>query len=122
MSEINDKNKTIKNGAEREAINMPIQGTSADIIKLAMIRVAEFLKSPPPIPLLSKEGEAHQGGGGLKSKMIMQVHDELVFDVYPGEEEVLAKNVQEIMQSILPDAPVDLKVDVGIGRTWKEAK
>jgi len=105
ISWINDSNKMIKKSAEREAINMPIQGTSADIIKIAMNKVAEFLKSKK-----------------LKSKMIMQVHDELVFDVFPWEEGTLKKNISYIMENILENSIVKLKVDCEIGNNWKEAK
>jgi DNA polymerase-1 len=102
---INDGNKMIKQGAEREAINMPIQWTSADIIKLAMIGINDFLK---------KEN--------LKSKMIMQVHDELVFDVYPWEEDIVSSNTKHIMESVLVGKPIILLADVGIGDSWREAK
>ncbi|ATU05097.1 hypothetical protein BKN14_01415 [Candidatus Gracilibacteria bacterium HOT-871] len=102
---INDKNKIIKQAAEREAINMPVQGTSADIIKLAMIKTQEFLEK-----------------NKLKSKMIMQVHDELVFDVFPGEEEQISKNIKNIMENILENSEIILKADVSIGKNWKEAK
>lgn len=102
---INDLNKIIKSAAEREAINMPIQWTNADIIKLAMIKVFNFLKEK-----------------SLKSKMIMQVHDELVFDVYPWEEEILKKEVKNIMQNIIENSIIELKVDIWEGKTWKEAK
>ena len=102
---INDLNKIIKSSAEREATNMPIQWTSADIIKIAMIEVFEFMKRD-----------------NLKSKMIMQVHDELVFDIYPWEELQLKKEVLNIMQGILKDSPIILKVDIWEWNSWKEAK
>jgi len=115
---INDSNKMIKKRAEREAINMPIQGTSADIIKIASNKVEEFLTLPLS-PALSTKGRK---GENLKSKLIMQVHDELVFDVYPGEEEILEKEIKNIMENILGNTPIKLKVDVGEGKNWKEAK
>ncbi|MDD2907310.1 MAG: DNA polymerase [Candidatus Gracilibacteria bacterium] len=102
---INDLNRIIKSAAEREATNMPIQGTSADIIKLAMIETQVFLEK-----------------NKLKSLMIMQVHDELVFDVFPGEEEILKKEIPNIMENILKDKTIKLKVDFGIGKNWREAK
>ncbi len=102
---INDSNRIIKSSAEREAINMPIQWTSADIIKLAMIKVYEFLKQ-----------------GNYKSKLIMQVHDELVFDTYPWEEIILKNNIKEIMENILVDKEIKLKADVWEWKTWKQAK
>ncbi len=137
---INDRNKMIKSWAEREATNMPIQWTSADIIKLAMIEVEDFLRNsyllPPPNPLLGKEGETQQSevGGGLKSQLIMQVHDELVFDVFPWEEEILKENIVEIMSSILNKTElfskkklwikklIPLKVDFWIWENWREGK
>ena len=94
----------IKSWAEREAINMPIQWTSADIIKISMIRVADFLK---------KEN--------LQTKLIMQVHDELVFDVFPWEESIIKGEVQIIMESILENSPITLKVDCEYWETWKDA-
>lgn len=102
---INDSNKMIKKAAEREAINMPVQWTSADIIKIAMIRVWDFLNEKK-----------------LKSKMIMQVHDELVFDIYPEEEEILKIEIPKIMESILENKDVILKVDFSEGYTWKDTK
>ncbi len=114
---INDRNKIIQNSAIREAKNMVIQATAADIIKLAMIDVDNFMKK-----------------NNLKSKMIIQVHDELVFDVYPWEEEILRKNIIDIMQNILyknqkdfiyslkEEDLIDLKVDFGIWDNWKQAK
>ncbi len=113
---INDKNKMIKKWAEREAINMPIQWTSADIIKIAMLEIHNLLKS-------------------YKSKMIMQVHDELVFNVVPEEFDDLMKLIPEIMESILVKFKnkivykdildvdfIPLKVDAGIGDNWRQAK
>ncbi len=102
---INDSNSLIRQSAEREAMNMPIQWTSADVVKKAMIEVADFLEKK-----------------WLKSKMIMQVHDELVFDVYKWEEEVLEKNVKGIMEGVLKNAPIELKVDVWISDNWGGAK
>ena len=102
---INDSNKIIKNSADREAINMPVQWTSADIIKIAMIRVSSFLKER-----------------NLKSLMIMQVHDELVFDLFPWEEEVLKLEIPKIMESILDNKEVILKADFWVWINWKEAK
>ncbi len=102
---ITDRNKMIKSSAEREAINMPIQWTSADIIKIAMIRVADFLAN-----------------NQLKTKLIMQVHDELVFDVFLWEEKTIETEVKKIMENILEDIPITLKVDCEYWETWKEAK
>jgi DNA polymerase I len=102
---INDRNKMIKSASEREAINMPIQGTSADIIKMAMIEVDVWVKKEK-----------------LKSKLIMQVHDELVFDVFPGEEDTLKEHIPKIMENILKTDIISLKVDTGEWKTWKECK
>ncbi len=101
-----DSNKIIKQTAQREAINMPVQGTSADIIKIAMIKIHNYLKQE-----------------SLKSKMIMQVHDELVFDVFNSKEEkILEKNITNIMENILDNKSVRLKVDFKIANNWKETK
>lgn len=104
ISGINDKNMMIKKAAEREAMNMPIQGTSADIIKIAMIRIAQYLKE-----------------NNLQSKMIMQVHDELVFNVKKSELDLLIQKIPAIMESILPWS-VTLKVEYGYASNWKDAK
>lgn len=101
---INDSNSIIKKASEREAINMPIQWTSADIIKIAMIKVWKFLHD-----------------NNLKSKMIMQVHDELVFDVVLDELEIIKKEIPNIMENII-DAPIKLNVDMWIGKNWRECK
>jgi len=102
---ITDRNKMVKKTAEREAINMPVQWTSADIIKIAMIEVYNFLKDKK-----------------LKSKMIMQVHDELIFDVFPWDEDILKKDITRIMENIFNSKWVILKVDNQIANNWRDAK
>jgi DNA polymerase-1 len=86
------------------AINMPVQGTSADIIKVAMIN-------------LCREMEKH----GLKSKMLLQVHDELVFEVPDGEMATMRQMVPEVMDAAVK-LSVPLKVDTKVGRNWGEMK
>ena len=86
------------------AINMPVQGTSADIIKVAMIN-------------LYREMEKRQ----LKSKMLLQVHDELVFEVPEAEMEVMRQLVPEVMSSAV-ELSVPLKVDTKVGKNWGEMK
>ena len=112
---INDLNKLIKSSAEREAINMPIQWTSADIIKISMIRIYDFLTSPQPSSIW-------KGVIQLKSKMIMQVHDELVFDVFKSEESILKQNVLKIMQEVLKDKQIILKAHIWEGYNWRDCK
>jgi len=102
---INDRNKMISSGAEREAINMPIQWTSADIIKIAMIRIAKMLDE-----------------GNYQSTMLLQVHDELVFNIKANEREELIIKIPEIMENILEDIPISLKVDMAEGKNWKQCK
>lgn len=102
---INDRNKMISSGAEREAINMPIQWTSADIIKIAMIRIAKMLDE-----------------GHYESTMLLQVHDELVFNIKAHEHEELCKKIPQIMEDILENSPIVLKTDMAEWKTWKEAK
>ena len=101
---INDSNAIARGNAERNAINAPIQGTAADIIKIAMIRVNERIKAEK-----------------LRSKMLLQVHDELCFTCPPEERELLTSLVKEEMESVAPDLSVPLKVEVGVGRDWLEA-
>lgn len=105
ISWINDSNRIIQEAAKREAINMPIQWTAADIIKLAMIKIHNFIKE-----------------NNLKSKLIMQVHDELVFSVKINEKLLLETEVKNIMESVLVDTPIKLLVDVWEWKTWGEAK
>ena len=103
LPEINSKNAMRRNYAERTAINAPMQGTAADIIKLAMISVADWLRE-----------------GTTKTKMIMQVHDELVFEVAEEELALVKKVVVERMTNAAKLA-VPLVVDTGIGGNWDEA-
>lgn len=100
---ITDRNKMIKSAAEREAINMPIQWTNADIMKIAMIKIKDFI--------IDK-----------KSKLIMQVHDEVVFDIYPWEEVIIEKEVCKIMENVLVWKKISLKVDCEIWINWRDAK
>ena len=101
--DINSKNAVVRGLAERNAVNAPIQGSAADIIKIAMINVDRRI---------TKEG--------LKSKMILQVHDELVFDVIKGEEEQLSLIVKEEMENVTR-LSVPLTVDCNTGKNWLEA-
>jgi len=101
---INDRNKMMKKSAEREAINTPIQWTASDIIKIAMIKVFEFLNK-----------------NNLKSKMIIQVHDELVFNVVQSEKDLIKNEIPKIMESII-DSDLILKTDFAEWKNWWEAK
>ncbi len=103
LPDINSHNATVRGFAERNAINAPIQGTAADIIKVAMIRIFNRFKAE-----------------GIRSKMILQVHDELNFSVYPEEKESVEKIVLEEMQSAITLA-VPLVADSGFGQNWLEA-
>lgn len=103
LRDINSRNITTRGFAERNAINAPIQGSAADIIKIAMINIHHWL--------VKEE---------LKTRMILQVHDELVFDVHKDEEELVKKRVVELMRTaVLMDVPME--VEVGIGKNWLEA-
>lgn len=103
LPDINSRNATVRSLAERNAINAPIQGTSADIIKLAMINVSRRITE-----------------AGLGSRMVLQVHDELVFDVPAGEEETLKKIVKEEMENVV-SLSVPLTVECNYGKNWLEA-
>jgi len=89
--------------AERAALNAPIQGSAADIIKLAMIRADERLRSD-----------------GLESRLLLQVHDELVFEIAPGERAALSELVTDVMEHAM-DLAVPLDVSVGVGASWAAA-
>ena len=103
LRDIDSRNYTLRGFAERNAINSPIQGTAADIIKLAMVSISKWMKE-----------------NNIKSKMIMQVHDELVFDVEKTELELLSLNIKKIMENVIK-IKVPLLVEVGHGKTWLEA-
>ncbi len=103
IRDINSNNKMIKAGAERNAINAPIQGTAADMIKIAMINIES---------LLQKER--------VKTKMLLQVHDELVFDLWPEEKEYLLPKIEKLMKSAIP-MKIPIVIQSGIGRNWLEA-
>ena len=103
LPDINSHNATVRNFAERNAINAPIQGSAADIIKVAMIRIFNRFKAE-----------------GIRSKMILQVHDELNFSVYPEEKEMVERIVIEEMQNAFP-LSVPLVADSGFGQNWLEA-
>ncbi len=103
LPDINSHNATVRNFAERNAINAPIQGSAADIIKIAMIRISRRFKAE-----------------GIKSKMILQVHDELNFSVLPEEKEKVERIVLEEMQNAYP-LNVPLVADCGWGANWLEA-
>ena len=103
LPDINSGNQAVRAGAERNAINTPIQGSAADIIKLAMIHIQEELKKKKS-----------------KSKMILQVHDELVFDVHRDELEEVKSMVKDKMSHAV-ELEVPLLVEAGIGKNWLEA-
>jgi DNA polymerase-1 len=103
LRDINSANQTVRGFAERNAINAPIQGSAADMIKIAMIRIHQDIKDQK-----------------LGSKMTMQVHDELVFDVLVNETEIMKKIIIDRMKSAIK-MEVPILVEVGIGRNWLEA-
>lgn len=103
LPDINSQNATVRGFAERNAINAPIQGTAADIIKVAMIRIYQRFKRE-----------------NIRSKMILQVHDELNFSVLPGEKEQVERIVIEEMQNAI-QLKVPLLADSGFGNNWLEA-
>ena len=103
VPEINSANVQRRNGAERAAINAPMQGTAADLIKLAMIAVDKWLKET-----------------GLKTKLIMQVHDELVLEVPDNELELVKQKLPDLMQNVVK-LSVPLLAEVGVGSNWESA-
>ena len=103
LRDINSRNATARMAAERDAINTPVQGTAADLIKLAMVRVSRALKA-----------------AGLKARMVLQIHDELLFDV-PRDEVEKVKEIAVREMTGAMDVGVPLEVSVGVGSNWLEA-
>ncbi|MBT6232885.1 MAG: DNA polymerase I [Nitrosomonadales bacterium] len=104
LPEINSSNGLRKAGAERAAINAPMQGTAADLIKLAMIEVQQWIHA----------------NSNLKGQMIMQVHDELVFEVPNTEVDIFIKEIPQIMQNVAK-LDIPLTVEINAGKNWEEA-
>jgi DNA polymerase-1 len=103
LPELDSSNRQVREAAERAALNAPIQGSAADLIKVAMINVDSAIKEQ-----------------GLASRMLLQVHDELLFEVAPGERDALDELVRDKMGSAYP-LDVPLEVSVGYGRSWDAA-
>ena len=103
LRDIDSRNHTVRSQAERNAINMPVQGTAADMIKVAMSRIHKALAE-----------------AGVKTRMILQVHDELVFDVPTDEAETVKPMVETNMREAIPMS-VPIVVEMGTGQTWLEA-
>ena len=103
IPDINSRNWNVRGFAERTAINMPIQGTAADIIKLAMIDIHRYLNE-----------------GGLKSRMLLQVHDELIFEIADDETDSVPDKIKELMETAF-ELKVPLDVEMGLAANWLEA-
>ncbi len=103
LRDINSRNQTVRGFAERNAINAPIQGSAADIIKVAMVNIHHWMKKQK-----------------LQSRMVLQVHDELVFDVHHSEVELMKEHIPLFMSTAV-DLPVPLEVGLGTGPNWLEA-
>jgi len=103
LPDIDSEDGRVRSFSERIAINMPIQGTAADMIKVAMVAIDRAISET-----------------GLRSRMILQVHDELVFDVAPDELDEVNRIVKELMESAI-ELTVPVRVDIGTGRNWLEA-
>ncbi len=103
LNDINSRNATVRGFAERNAINAPLQGTAADIIKMAMLRIDELIRSKK-----------------YQSAMVLQVHDELIFDVLNDELEELKKQVKDLMEGVI-NLDVPLTVEMGTGDNWLAA-
>jgi len=103
LRDINSQNMVERGFAERNAVNAPIQGSAADMIKIAMIKVNDFIKQEK-----------------LQSRIILTVHDELVFDVHKSELELMKTKVNELMINAIP-FPVKMETGMGVGLNWLEA-
>jgi len=108
VPELNSRNMQVRMAAERESVNMPIQGTAADVLKKAMIDASGAL-------------ERYNAGRAQPSRMILTVHDELLFEAPEAEADDVARLVKDTMQRAFP-LSVPLDVDVGVGVNWREAK
>ena len=104
LRDINSRNALDRSNTERVAINTPIQGSAADMIKLAMVKIHRALKE-----------------GNFRTKMVLQVHDELVFDTHKEELEIVKPIIEEGMKNALPDLKVPILVEMGVGNNWLEA-
>ncbi len=104
LRDINSRNSLTASNAERIAINTPIQGTAADMIKIAMINIHQVFRE-----------------NNLKSKMVLQVHDELVFDVYKPELNQVKVIIEDKMKNAIPTLNVPIIVEMGVGNNWLEA-
>ena len=104
IPDINSRNPNARGFAERTAVNSPLQGTAADLIKLAMVRIDAGLQA-----------------GGYQSAMLLQVHDELVFECPPGEVDAVSSLVKREMEGAY-ELEVPLLVDIGVGPNWRDAK
>jgi len=103
LRDINSRNKTLAKAAERLAMNSPIQGTAADLLKRAMIKTSAALEE-----------------GQFKTKMLLTVHDEIVFDLYRDEQEKVLPVIETCMKTALP-LEVPIEVEMGVGHNWLEA-
>jgi DNA polymerase I len=103
LPDLNSRNRSLRQAAERMAVNTVVQGTAADLIKRAMLAVADALRT-----------------AGSRARIILQVHDELVLEVPDSELAEMSERIREVMEGVMP-LSVPLRVDVGIGRNWREA-
>ena len=103
LREINSRSRTLANAAARLAMNSPIQGTAADMLKLAMIKVHQALSE-----------------GGFRTKMLLTVHDEIVFDMHKSEQDTVMPVIEQAMKTALP-MTVPVVVELGTGENWLEA-
>lgn len=103
MPDIHSSNFVVRSAAERAAINMPIQGTEADLMKLAMIQIDRKLREAYP-----------------SAKMLLQIHDSILVECDEADAQGVAKLLKETMESIYPDLPVKLAVETSIGKNWGE--
>lgn len=104
LRDIDSRNGVLRSHAERNAVNTPVQGTAADMIKIAMVRINDVFEKEK-----------------FKSKMILQVHDELVFDAHKEELETIKPIIEEHMVNAIPDLSVPILVEMGEGKNWREA-